>query len=150
MLRAWAIEGTGGHGAGLSRHLLESSEIVIELDLNRPWSKERFNPLTWERPMANFRVSEAVARALWLRRTKPIAEVTDMLRKAHAHLRDSVGGFAYTHGDVDFLSLNVSDLAKGWQDASDDAQLVTTQQQLFRPLGGSELELVANPMAASG
>ena len=23
MLRAWAIEGTGGHGAGLSRHLLE-------------------------------------------------------------------------------------------------------------------------------
>ena len=31
-LRAWAIEGTGGHGAGLSRHLLESSEIVIELD----------------------------------------------------------------------------------------------------------------------
>ena len=30
MLRAWAIEGTGGHGAGLSRHLLEMSEIVIE------------------------------------------------------------------------------------------------------------------------
>ena len=29
-LRAWAIEGTGGHGAGLSRHLLEVSEIVIE------------------------------------------------------------------------------------------------------------------------
>src|SRR3954470_1303618 len=33
MLRAWAIEGTGGHGAGLSRHVLESSEIVIHLDL---------------------------------------------------------------------------------------------------------------------
>ena len=32
MLRAWAIEGTGGHGAGLTRLLLESSEIVIELD----------------------------------------------------------------------------------------------------------------------
>ncbi|WP_206665805.1 hypothetical protein [Pedococcus bigeumensis] len=30
MLRAWAIEGTGGHGAGLSRHLLEMSELVIE------------------------------------------------------------------------------------------------------------------------
>ncbi len=24
MMRAWAIEGTGGHGAGLTRHLLES------------------------------------------------------------------------------------------------------------------------------
>jgi transposase len=31
-LRAWAIEGTGGHGAGLSRHLLGMSEIVVELD----------------------------------------------------------------------------------------------------------------------
>ena len=41
MLRAWAIEGTGGHGAGLSRHLLESSEIVIELD--RPQRAARRN-----------------------------------------------------------------------------------------------------------
>src|SRR6478672_6112546 len=32
MVRAWAIEGTGGHGAGLSRHLLQTSEFVIELD----------------------------------------------------------------------------------------------------------------------
>ena len=32
MLRAWALEGTGGHGAGLSRHLLAACEIVIELD----------------------------------------------------------------------------------------------------------------------
>ena len=41
MLRAWAIEGTGGHGAGLSRHLLEVSEIVIELD--RPKRAARRN-----------------------------------------------------------------------------------------------------------
>jgi transposase len=32
MLRAWAVEGTGGHGAGLSRYLLELSELVVELD----------------------------------------------------------------------------------------------------------------------
>src|SRR6478672_10154114 len=41
MLRAWAIEGTGGHGAGLSRHLPETSEIVIELD--RPKRAARRN-----------------------------------------------------------------------------------------------------------
>jgi len=41
MLRAWAIEGTGGHGAGLSRHLLEMSELVIELD--RPKRAARRN-----------------------------------------------------------------------------------------------------------
>jgi transposase len=31
-LRAWAIEGTGGHGAGLTRHLQRGEEVVIELD----------------------------------------------------------------------------------------------------------------------
>src|SRR5688500_17675847 len=40
-LRAWAIEGTGGHGAGLSRHLLARSEIVVELD--RPKRAARRN-----------------------------------------------------------------------------------------------------------
>ena len=40
-LRAWAIEGTGGHGAGLSRHLLGMSEIVVELD--RPKRAARRN-----------------------------------------------------------------------------------------------------------
>lgn len=35
-LRAWSIEGTGGYGAGLVRHL-DDSEVVIELDRpNRP------------------------------------------------------------------------------------------------------------------
>lgn len=31
-LRLWAIEGTGGHGAGLARHLARGEEVVIELD----------------------------------------------------------------------------------------------------------------------
>ncbi len=31
-LRAWAIEGTGGHGAGLARHLGRRDELVVELD----------------------------------------------------------------------------------------------------------------------
>jgi transposase len=31
-LRAWAIEGTGSHGAGLARRLRERGELVIELD----------------------------------------------------------------------------------------------------------------------
>ena len=31
-LRVWAIEGTGGYGAGLARHLSEHGEVVIELD----------------------------------------------------------------------------------------------------------------------
>lgn len=30
--RAWAIEGTGGYGAGLTRHLASAGEMVIELD----------------------------------------------------------------------------------------------------------------------
>jgi hypothetical protein len=31
-LRAWAIEGAGGYGAGLTRHLARSGEMVVELD----------------------------------------------------------------------------------------------------------------------
>ncbi len=31
-LRAWAIEGTAGHGAGLARHLARREEVVLELD----------------------------------------------------------------------------------------------------------------------
>ena len=36
-LRAWSIEGTGGYGAGLTRHLNGLDEVVVELDRpNRP------------------------------------------------------------------------------------------------------------------
>ncbi|AXO35948.1 IS110 family transposase [Micromonospora chalcea] len=31
-LRAWAMEGTGGYGAGLHRHLAAAGELVVELD----------------------------------------------------------------------------------------------------------------------
>ncbi|WP_218106104.1 IS110 family transposase [Micromonospora citrea] len=31
-LRAWALEGSGGYGAGLARHLADHGELVVELD----------------------------------------------------------------------------------------------------------------------
>ena len=40
-LRAWAIEGTGSHGAGLARHLGKCEELVVELD--RPERQKRRN-----------------------------------------------------------------------------------------------------------
>lgn len=40
-LRAWAIEGTGAHGAGLTRHLEQRDELVVELD--RPERAHRRN-----------------------------------------------------------------------------------------------------------
>jgi transposase len=40
-LRAWALEGTGSHGAGLTRHLVEQEELAIELD--RPERSHRRN-----------------------------------------------------------------------------------------------------------
>jgi transposase len=41
VLRAWAIEGTGSHGAGLTRHLETGGEVIIELD--RPERAQRRN-----------------------------------------------------------------------------------------------------------
>ena len=60
MLRAWAIEGTGGHGAGLSRHLLEMSETVIELD--RPKRAARRNGAKSDPLDAIPAAREAIAR----------------------------------------------------------------------------------------
>jgi transposase len=40
-LRAWAIEGTGSHGAGLTRVLTDRHEVVVELD--RPVRAQRRN-----------------------------------------------------------------------------------------------------------
>ncbi len=40
-LRAWAVEGTGGHGAGLARLLARRYELVLELD--RPERAKRRN-----------------------------------------------------------------------------------------------------------
>ena len=59
-LRAWAIEGTGGHGAGLSRHLGERGEIVVELD--RPKRAKRRNGAKTD-PLDAIRAArEALAR----------------------------------------------------------------------------------------
>ena len=60
ILRAWAIEGTGGHGAGLSRQLLENSEIVIELD--RPKRAARRNGAKSDALDAIRAAREAMAR----------------------------------------------------------------------------------------
>jgi transposase len=57
---ASAIEGTGGHGACLSRHLLEMSEIVIELD--RPKRAARRNGAKSDPLDAICAVREAMAR----------------------------------------------------------------------------------------
>ena len=59
-MRAWAIEGTGGHGAGLCRHLLESSELVVELD--RPKRSARRNGAKSDALDAIRAAREAMAR----------------------------------------------------------------------------------------
>jgi transposase len=59
-LRVWAIEGTGGHGAGLSRHLLERGERVVELD--RPKRARRRNGAKSDRLDAVRAAREALAR----------------------------------------------------------------------------------------
>lgn len=61
VLRAWAIEGTGGHGAGLARHLERGEEVVIELD--RPERAKRRNGAKSD-PLDAIRAArEALSRA---------------------------------------------------------------------------------------
>ena len=90
MLRAWAIEGTGGHGAGLSRHLLEMSEIVIELD--RPKRAARRNGAKSD-PLDAIRAArEAMARPrLGTPRSGGERSVAGHLARSH-HSVDLVDG----------------------------------------------------------
>ncbi|MFC8503602.1 IS110 family transposase [Pedococcus sp. NPDC057267] len=61
VLRAWAIEGTGGHGAGLTRHLERREEVVVELD--RPQRAKRRNGAKSD-PLDAIRAArEALSRA---------------------------------------------------------------------------------------
>lgn len=60
-LRAWAIEGTGGHGAGLARLLAGRSELVVELD--RPERAKRRNGAKSDPLDAVRAAREALSRA---------------------------------------------------------------------------------------
>src|SRR5215472_14972939 len=60
-LRAWAVEGTGGHGAGLARLLARRYELVVELD--RPERARRRNGARSD-PLDAIRAArEALSRA---------------------------------------------------------------------------------------
>ena len=81
MLRVWAIEGTGGHGAGLSRRLLVMSEIVIELD--RPKRAARRNGAKSD-PLDAIRAArEAMARPGRVPGSVTLALVRDLVRVGH-------------------------------------------------------------------
>jgi len=60
-LRAWAVEGTGGHGAGLARHLARGEELVVELD--RPERAKRRHGAKSDPLDAVRAAREALARA---------------------------------------------------------------------------------------
>lgn len=60
-LRAWAIEGTGGHGAGLARVLAHRDELVVELD--RPERAARRNGAKSDPLDAVRAAREALSRA---------------------------------------------------------------------------------------
>lgn len=60
-LRAWAIEGTGSHGAGLARHLHAAEEIIVELD--RPERAKRRNGAKSDPLDAVRAAREALSRA---------------------------------------------------------------------------------------
>ena len=59
-LRAWAMEGSGGYGAGLARHLAAADELVVELD--RPQRPARRSGAKSDRLDAERAARDALAR----------------------------------------------------------------------------------------
>ena len=78
----WAIEGTGGYGAGLARHLTERGEVVIELARpNRPPRRQgaKSDPLDAVRAeVAALGVPEDLAEPFWLMARDNITTLGDL------------------------------------------------------------------------
>jgi transposase len=89
-LRAWAIEGTGGHGAGLARLLHDRSEVVVELD--RPQRSKRRNGAKSD-PLDAIRAArEALSRAqLGAPRSAGERQALSVLLAARRSAVDSAG-----------------------------------------------------------
>ena len=89
-LRAWAIEGTGGHGAGLARHLANRDELVVELD--RPERTKRRNGAKSD-PLDAIRAArEALSRAkLGTPRTTGERQALSVLLAARRSAVESAG-----------------------------------------------------------
>jgi transposase len=97
-LRAWALEGSGGYGAGLARHLGDLEEFMVELDRPvRPkrWAGAKSDPIDAERAardaLARTKLAEpktgAERAALQMHLTARRAAVeasTDAQRQLHA------------------------------------------------------------------
>lgn len=123
------------------RDALEAVDVALA-DINRdrayairpvdsPWEDP------WLRPMARFRISDAVARLLWERRKDTVAEVAALLRHTHPAVLDAAGDLGFGEDVVELTTLDVPRLLQGWQEESDAGRLFT-QEHLFRHLTPQE------------
>jgi len=92
-LRAWAIEGTGGHGTGLARYLAKRDELVVELD--RPERTNRRNGAKSDPLDAIREAREALSRAkLGTPRTTDERQALSVLLAARRSAVESAGDAA--------------------------------------------------------
>ncbi len=101
-LRAWAIEGTGGHGAGLARLLAHREEYVVELD--RPERAQRRHGAKTDQLDAVRAAREALARpALGTPRAAGDRQALSVLLAARRSAVD-----AYTVAQRQLFSLTIA------------------------------------------
>jgi transposase len=137
-LRAWALEGSGGYGAGLARHLAAAGELVIELD--RPVRPKRragakSDPIDAERA-----ARDALARTR-LAQPKTGAERAALQMHLTAR-RAAVEAAADAQRQLHALVITAPERLRGRFRGQSTRVMITTAAGLRAPRGG-DAELAA-------
>jgi transposase len=137
-LRAWALEGSGGYGAGLARHLAAHGETVIELD--RPVRPKRRSGAKSDPIDAVRAARDALART-HLAQPKTGAERSAL----QMHLtvrRAAVESAADAQRQLHALVVTVPEWVRAKFRGQSTREMITTASGLRVPRGG-DAELVA-------
>ncbi len=136
-LRAWAMEGTGGYGAGLARHLAAAEELVVELDRpKRPARRAgaKSDPIDAERA-----ARDALARTrLAQPKTGPQRAALQMRLTAR---RAAVEAAADAQRQLLALVITAPESVRGRFRGQSTRVMITTAARL-RPATSSDLEVL--------
>jgi transposase len=135
-LRGWAMEGSGGYGAGLARHLAERGELVVELD--RPVRPARRHGAKSDVIDAERAARDALSRVrLAAPKTGPQREALQMLLTAR---RAAVAAATDAQQQLRALVITAPEPVRARFRGQSTRQMLTTATRLRPHLHAGEVE----------
>jgi transposase len=137
-LRAWALEGAGGYGAGLARHLADAEELVVELD--RPVRARRRGGAKSDSIDAERAAREALGRTrLAQPKTGPVRGAVAMHLSAR---RAAVEAAAVAQHQLRALIITAPEVVRARFRGQSTAAMITTASRLRPASTHGDVEVV--------